>query len=144
MPYKDNQKNIECSRRYRLKNKEKYSYKNKSKEQKDKIIKYNSRYHKIRDSGLYIKYSSAIRRCRYPSQRHYRWYGALGIRVIWKTYKDFKDDMYASYLLHLEKYGHKQTTLDRIDVNGNYCKENCRWATLLEQAHNKRKTKSSV
>ena len=45
--------------------------------------------------------------------------------------------MWKSYCEHAEKYWEKETTLDRIDVNWNYCKDNCRRATWYEQAQNK-------
>lgn len=57
---------------------------------------------------------------------------------LWKSFEDFRDDMYDSYLEHVEKHGEKQTTLDRIDVNGNYQRDNCRWATMPEQAAGRR------
>lgn len=108
---------------------------------KKEIIEKTNKYNKERDFGLFSTYWSMKRRCEYPSQQKYKYYGGKGIRVEWKTYKDFKKDMYDSFLLHLKKYGRRQTTIDRIDSDKNYCFSNCRWATYKEQIKN-RKLKS--
>lgn len=44
--------------------------------------------------------------------------------------------MYESYLSHVKEHGERNTTIERKDSAGNYCKDNCRWATLKEQARN--------
>jgi hypothetical protein len=101
-------------------------------------------YEKTRDNGLYSKYRSAIARCRWACSHGYKHYGGKGIQVDWLSYEDFKKDMQEDYIQHLEKYGHKQTTLDRIDSGKNYSKENCRWATWIEQNNSKHKKLSTL
>lgn len=61
----------------------------------------------------------------------YRW-----IRCERKSFEEFKNDMYDSYIKHVKEYWEKDTTIDRIDYNWNYCKGNCRWATTKEQWNN--------
>lgn len=77
-------------------------------------------------------------RCNNPKRDKYQSYWWRWIKVLWKDYWEFKQDMYDSYLKHVEEFWEKDTTIDRIDVNWNYCKENCKRATRKEQSNNTR------
>ncbi len=101
-------------------------------------------YRKLKDNGFYIRYRVIKMRCDHSYHHSYKDYGGRGIIFEWKNYQEFKKDMYESYSNHVEKFGKKNTTIDRIDVNGNYCKENCRWATTQEQNKNKRPYKKRM
>jgi len=76
-------------------------------------------------------------RCCNKNNKNFPKYGGRGIKNEWKSFEDFRNDMYEEYLKHVEVYGEKNTTIDRINGLGNYCKENCRWATIKEQQNNK-------
>ena len=94
--------------------------------------------HDMARTKFYSIYRGIIGRCTNPNSPNYRHYGGRGIKCLWSSFENFKEDMYESYLNHVEEFGEDNTSIDRIDVNGNYCKENCKWSTQQEQANNKR------
>lgn len=83
-------------------------------------------------SSEYGSWSAMKTRCDNPKSDFYCCYGAIGITYdkTWKTFKNFLRDM-----------GPKPSSkhsIDRINVTKNYDKANCKWATALEQANNKK------
>ena len=94
---------------------------------------------KKKDKRFYLIWAGIRRRTTSPKCKSYYNYGGRGIKSdYYKNFIDFYDDLYSEYIKHVKKYGEKNTTLDRIDVNGNYERGNVRWATIKEQNNNTR------
>lgn len=86
--------------------------------------------HGMSKERIYMLWSAMLSRTRYGGR--YKNHAGRGISVCqsWLDFENFYEDMGENYKDGLE--------LDRIDVNGDYCKENCRWVDRSTQAFNKR------
>lgn len=85
------------------------------------------------DTQLYRKWNSMLRRCEDPSYHAYKNYGGRGIEVCddWHDFTIFRDWVN-------ETRTDISLSLDRIDNDGNYSPDNCKWSTNQEQQNNKR------
>jgi hypothetical protein len=72
-------------------------------------------------------------RCTNPRNKKFKDYGGRGIMVCDKWLNDF-----SQFIADMGNKPSPNSSIDRIDVNGNYEPSNCRWATSLVQARNKR------
>lgn len=94
--------------------------------------------HRMSKTRFYRIYAGIRKRCLSETCGNYADYGGRGIKVLWKSFDEFKEDMYESYLQHINEFGERNTSINRVDNDGNYCKENCEWETCQRQTYKKR------
>ena len=94
------------------------------------VTKHNKRFTKLYPIWVQIK-----QRCLNINNKNYRQYGERGISVC----QEWLDDFMNFYNWAMANGYKEGLTIDRINTNGDYCPENCRWVDFIKQARNTRK-----
>lgn len=87
---------------------------------------------------LYGLWSSMLTRCYNKNSKHYNIYGGRGIKVCDRWLPENLG--FEHFVSDMGERPSNMHTLDRINNDGDYCPENCRWATITQQSNNKRKS----
>lgn len=93
---------------------------------------------KVTISGSCLKRGTTKSCGCYRKQNTKRMFKSHGMR--YTRFYQIWENMYKSYLGHIEKFREDNTTIERIDVNGNYKLENCSWETWKNQHNNTRRS----
>ena len=100
---------------------------------KGKYISDSKITHGMSNSRLYRIWRNMKNRCYNPNVERYNRYGGRGIKIC----DEWKDDFQVFYEWSMNHGYSDKLSIDRIDTNGNYSPNNCRWITMPEQADNK-------
>jgi hypothetical protein len=101
----------------------------------DRLVGEWSITHGMTGTPEYSAWQNMITRCSPSNKAGYHLYGGRGITVC-----DRWRDSFENFLVDMGNRPSPNHSIDRINVNGNYEKDNCRWATTKEQAENRRTT----
>lgn len=93
--------------------------------------------HGLAKTRIYVAWHHMIQRCYYSNCKAYENYGARGISIC----DDWKNDFMNFYNWSMNNGYQDNLSIDRINVNGNYEPNNCRWADDFTQRRNKRNNK---
>ena len=96
------------------------------------------RKHGMTGTRIYRIWKAMRNRCLNVNNKNYKQYGGRGINICDEW---LDDDGFLNFYEWSMKHGYADNlTIDRIDVNGDYTPNNCRWITQHEQTRNKRNT----
>ncbi len=117
------------------------------KERSAAAVKKRSATHGMSNTKVYANWLAMRNRCHLETDPAYQYYGGRGIAVCdeWRTdFLSFYNWMIANGYCEDPNARNTEYTIDRIDVNGNYCPDNCRLVSFLEQANNKRDNRLEI
>jgi len=96
------------------------------------------RKHGMANTAFYSRWRAMNQRCNNSNTKQYKDYGGRGIRVEWVSFEEFMSDMYESFKEATTIHGERKIQIERINNDGNYSRENCKWTTRKEQMRNTR------